>query len=70
MFLKIRFSSRIESTGTNGFYKKVASHKDIYIPNRLLYGTKSASEIYQKIVEKVLQGIFGTRVFLDDIIIT
>lgn len=42
----------------------------LYIPNRLSYGTKLTCAIFQKIMEKVLQGIPETKVSLDDIIIT
>ncbi|XP_045463872.1 uncharacterized protein K02A2.6-like [Harmonia axyridis] len=47
-----------------------STHKGIYKVNRLPFGTKPACSIFQKIVEKVLQGVNGTVIFLDDIVVT
>ncbi|XP_045471780.1 uncharacterized protein K02A2.6-like [Harmonia axyridis] len=47
-----------------------STHKGIYNVNRLPFGTKPACSIFQKIVEKVLQGVNGTVIFLDDIVVT
>lgn len=42
----------------------------IYKVNRLPFGTKPACSIFQRILEKTLQGINGTINLLDDIVIT
>lgn len=47
-----------------------STHRGIYVPNRLPYGTKPAVAIFQKIIEKVLQGLPGVINFLDDIVVT
>lgn len=47
-----------------------STHRGIYLVNRLPYGTKPACAIFQKIVEKTLQGLPGVVNFLDDILVT
>lgn len=47
-----------------------STHRGIYTVNRLPYGTKPACAIFQKIVEKTLQGLPGVVNFLDDILVT
>lgn len=44
--------------------------KGIYLVKHLLYGTKPACAVFQKIIEKVLLGLKGTMNFLDDVIVT
>lgn len=46
------------------------THKGLYQCNRLMYGVASAPAIWQREMEKILQGIPGVTVFLDDIKIT
>ncbi|XP_037501562.1 uncharacterized protein K02A2.6-like [Rhipicephalus sanguineus] len=53
--------------------KKVAvlnSHKGLFAYNGLPYGIASALAIFQRRMEALLQGIPGTRVFLDDVLIS
>jgi len=47
-----------------------STNKGIFIPTRLPFCTKSASSIFQHIVEKVLQGLNGLINFQDDVVIT
>ena len=47
-----------------------STHKGIFVPNRLPYGTKPACAIFQKHMEKVLLGIPGVKVLIDDITVT
>lgn len=47
-----------------------STHRGIYLLNRLPYGTKPACAIFQKKVEKVLQGAEGVINFMDDIVVT
>ncbi|XP_043466332.1 uncharacterized protein K02A2.6-like [Leptopilina heterotoma] len=44
--------------------------KGIYRVNRLPFGTKPASAIFQRIIEKVLQGLPGVVCFIDDVVVT
>ena len=46
-----------------------ATHLGLYRYKRLSFGINSASEIFQKAVEEVLQGISGARNISDDIIV-
>lgn len=46
------------------------THKGLYRPTRLMYGIASASAIWQRNIEIILQGIEGVTVFLDDIKVT
>lgn len=48
----------------------LSTHKGLYRCNRLMYGVASAPAIWQREMEKILQGIPGVTVFLDDIKIT
>lgn len=47
-----------------------STQRAIYRPRRLPYGTKPAPSRFQKIVEKVLQGVSGVKNFQDDVIVT
>lgn len=47
-----------------------STHKGIFVPNRLPFGPKPVCAIFQRCVEKLLQGLKGVRNFLDDIIVT
>lgn len=46
------------------------THRGLYKVNRLMYGIASAPAIWQRTIENILQGIPGTAVFLDDIVVT
>lgn len=47
-----------------------STHRGIYVPNRLPYGTKPACQIFQRVLEKVLQGVPGVVNFMDDVVVT
>lgn len=47
-----------------------STHKGLYRVNRLPYGTKPACQLFQSIVDKVLQGLDNVVAFLDDIVVT
>ncbi|XP_041375645.1 uncharacterized protein K02A2.6-like [Gigantopelta aegis] len=51
-------------------YLTVNTHKGLYRYNRLPFGIKTAPAIWQRTIEQVLQGISGTEVLLDDIVVT
>lgn len=46
------------------------THKGLYKSTRLMYGVASAPAIFQRQMEKILEGIPGTTVFIDDIKLT
>lgn len=48
----------------------INTHKGLYQYTRLPFGVASAPAIFQKIMEKLLHGIAGVVVYLDDILIT
>lgn len=48
----------------------INTHKGLYRCNRMLFGLSSAPAIWQREMEKILQGIEGVSVFLYDIKIT
>ncbi|XP_046384970.1 uncharacterized protein K02A2.6-like [Ischnura elegans] len=43
-----------------------STHRGIFVPNRLPFGTKPACALFQKSLEKVLQGLTGVINFLED----
>ncbi|KMQ88519.1 hypothetical protein RF55_11982 [Lasius niger] len=43
------------------------THKGLYRPKRLMYGTASAPAIWQRDIENILKDLSGVAVFLDDI---
>lgn len=47
-----------------------STHKGVFKVNRLPFGSKPAVSIFQREVEKTLQGLEGVVNFLDDIIVT
>lgn len=47
-----------------------STHKGIFLVNRLPFGTKPASAIFQMKAENVLRGLKGVVVYIDDIFIT
>lgn len=72
-FTKLDFScayNQLELTDSTKLLLAWSTHKGIYKLNRLPYGTKPACAIFQKTIEKVLQGLNGVIAFLDDIVVT
>lgn len=47
-----------------------STHRGVYLINRLPFGVKPATGIFQRTMEKVIQSLKGVAVFLDDIIVT
>jgi len=48
----------------------IVTHRGLYRLSRLPYGIASAPAIFQSVMEKILIGIEGVSVYLDDILIT
>lgn len=73
MFTKLDLTAaynQLELTESSRELLAWSTHRGIYYVNRLAFGVKPACAIFQKILEKVLQGSQGATNFLDDIIIT
>uniref|UniRef100_A0A1Y1K6Q2 RNA-directed DNA polymerase n=1 Tax=Photinus pyralis TaxID=7054 RepID=A0A1Y1K6Q2_PHOPY len=48
----------------------ISTHKGLYECNRLAYGVASAPGLFQREMEKLMQGLDNVTVFLDDILVT
>ena len=48
----------------------ITTHQGLYRYKRISIGLSCAPAVFQKIVEKAIQGIPGTANYLDDIIVT
>ncbi|XP_051165707.1 uncharacterized protein K02A2.6-like [Leptopilina boulardi] len=47
-----------------------STHRGIFKVNRVPFGPKTAVAIFQKIIEKTLQGVPNVVIFLDDVVVT
>lgn len=48
----------------------ISTHKGLFTYTRLLFGTRTAPSIFQKIIENLLRGISGVIAFILDILVT
>ena len=48
----------------------INTHRGLFRYNRLVFGKASSPAIFQKTIEQIMQGVPGTQVILDDMIIT
>lgn len=48
----------------------ISTHKGLFMYQRMPFGISSGPSIFQKVIEKTLQGLEGVAVFLDDILVT
>ncbi|XP_072178233.1 uncharacterized protein [Diadema setosum] len=51
-------------------YLVLSTHKGLFKQNRLVFGITTAPAIWQNAIDKVLQGLPGVQVYLDDILVT
>ena len=51
-------------------YLTIARHNGLFRQNRLVFGITTAPAIWQNAIEKVLQGLPGVKVYLDDILVS
>lgn len=73
LFSKIDFTNaynQLELDPETGMRLAWSTHKGIYRMNRLPFGTSPACAIFQREIEKVLQGCSGVINLLDDIVVT
>jgi len=50
-------------------YLTLSTHKGLFECVRLMYGVASAPGIFQRIIERILQGLDGVVCYLDDVLI-
>lgn len=51
-------------------YVTIATYKGLFQYMRLPFGVSSALSCFQRVMENLLQGISGTCVYLDEILVT
>ena len=49
-------------------YLTIATHNGLFRQNRLVFGITRARALWQNAIEKVLQGLPGVNIYLDDIL--
>ena len=72
LFTKLDLSQaylQCELTEESKKYLVVNTHKGLYVYHRLSYGVSTAPNLFQKIMDQVLQGLPGVVCYLDDILI-
>ncbi|UYV64879.1 K02A2.6-like, partial [Cordylochernes scorpioides] len=72
LFTKLDLSKgyhQIEMDDISKKYLVVSTHKGLYNYNRLAFGIKTASEIFQKTMESFFSGINDVYIYFDDILI-
>ncbi|UYV74104.1 hypothetical protein LAZ67_11002126, partial [Cordylochernes scorpioides] len=72
LFTKLDLSKanhQIEMDDISKKYLVVSTHKGLYKYNRLAFGIKTASEIFQKTMESFFSGINDVYIYFDDILI-
>uniref|UniRef100_A0A914VKS3 RNA-directed DNA polymerase n=1 Tax=Plectus sambesii TaxID=2011161 RepID=A0A914VKS3_9BILA len=73
LFSKLDFSDAYLQVELDDDSKKLVvinTHKGLFRYNRLPFGVSSAPAIFQQVMERMLTGIPGVGVYLDDVIVT
>lgn len=71
-FTKLDLSSayqQLELTDESRKFLVINTHQGLYEYNRLSYGVSTAPNIFQRVMDQVLQGLPGVTCYLDDILI-
>ncbi len=72
-FSKLDMSSayqQVQLDESSREYVTINTHLGLYRYTRLAFGISSATAIFQELMEKILSGLEGVAVFVDDIIVT
>ena len=72
-FSKLDMSSayqQVQLDESSREYLTINSHLGLFRYTRLAFGVSSATAIFQELMEKILSGLEGVAVFVDDIIVT
>ena len=72
VFTKLDLSNayqQLELTPESQKYLVINTHLGLYKFHRLAYGVSTAPNIFQKVMDQILQGISGVTCYLDDILI-
>jgi transposase InsO family protein len=73
VFTKLDLSSayqQLELSEASQQYLVINTHQGLYRFNRLSFGVSVAPNIFQKVMDQVLQGLQGVTCYLDDILIS
>ena len=59
---------RLEETSAQ--YLTINTHQGLYQQTRLSFGVASALAIFQRAMDTILQGVDGTKCYIDEILVT
>ena len=62
--------NKMEFSHESWEYLTIATHNGLFRQNRLVFGITTARALWQNAIEKVLQGLPGVNIYLDDILVS